>query len=259
MLKGYTAVTVSSCLLAALLTVSSSVTAPAAECLSGPNTQSGPGTHWRYRINHSTGQRCWYLKRLGESARRRPTSENPTVSRTPRGGSEQAPAEAATEVTSSIKSWFSSTFSAFTGFGRSATNTETNEAAANDTTSKQPGSERTEQRKSQQSRSEQQAKASPSEPERKRSDTARAPSESLQVQILEAAGDKFVPGAATELSEDEKRTAIEAVGDKDVFALQTVLEDWQKELYEQFLQWRITQLMLHTSDEKISRSHTTSD
>jgi len=77
--------------------------------------------------------------------------------------------------------------------------------------------------------------------------------------ILEAAGDKFVPGAATELSEDEKRTAIEAVGEKDVFALQTVLEDWQKELYEQFLQWRITQLMLHTGDEKISRSDATLD
>jgi len=260
MLKGYTAVAVSSCLLAALLTVSSSVTARAAECLSGPNTQSGPGTHWRYRINHSTGQRCWYLKRLGESARRRPTSESPTVSRTPRGGgSEQAPAEAATEVTSSIKSWFSSTFSAFTGFGRSATNTETNEASANDTTSKQPGSERTEQRKSQQSRSEQQAKAIQSEPEKKRSDTARAPSESLQVKILEAAGEKFVPGAATELSEDEKRTAIEAVGEKDVFALQTVLEDWQKELYEQFLEWRITQLMFHASDEKISSSRVSSD
>ena len=258
MLKRYAAITVLSCLLAAPLTVSSSATARAAECLSGPNAQSGPGTHWRYRINHATGQHCWYLKRVGEAARPRPTSESPANSRTPRsGGSEPAPTEAATEVTSSIKAWFSSTFSSFS-FGRSATNTETNEASANDTTSK-PGSERTEQRKSQQSKSEQQAKASPSEPEKKRSDTARAPSAALQAQILEAAGDKFLPGTAPEQSEDEKRTAIEAVGEKDVFALQTMLEDWQKELYEQFLEWRITQLMLHTSDEKISRSHATSD
>jgi flagellar biosynthesis GTPase FlhF len=181
--------------------------------------------------------------------------------RTPRsGGSEPAQSEASTEVTSAIKAWFSSTFSAFTGFRRSATTTETNEPSANDdsTTSKQPGSERTEQRKSQQSKAEQQAKASPSEPEKKRSDTARAPSTPLQVQILEAAGDKFVPGAA-ELSEDEKRTAIEAVGEKDVFALQTVEEAWQKELYEQFLEWRITQLMFRASDEKISSSRASSD
>jgi hypothetical protein len=193
---------------------------------------------------------------LGQAARPRPASES---SPTPRSGAaEPAPAGAATEVTSSIKAWFSSTFSSFTGFGRSATNTETNEASANETTVKQSSSERSEQRKSQQSKAEQQVKASQSEPERKRSDTARAPSAPfqpsapLQMQILEAAGDKFVPGAASELSEDEKRTAIEAVGDKDVFALQTAEEDWQKELYQQFLEWRIKHLMFHASDEKIS-------
>jgi hypothetical protein len=107
---------------------------------------------------------------------------------------------------------------------------------------------------------EQQAKASQSKPEKEKSDTARAPNRvaPLQVPILEAAGDKFVPDAPTEMSEDEKRTAIEAVGEKDVFAQQTVLEEgWQKELYEQFLEWRIKQLMFHASDEKISDSHAT--
>jgi hypothetical protein len=262
MLKRYAAVAVSSCLLAVLLTVSSSVTARAAGCLSGPNAQSGPGTHWRYRINHSTGQRCWYLKRLGEAARPRPSSESVATPRTPRSGSPEPAQSEAPAETSSIRAWFSSTFSAFAGFGRSVLNAGTNEASANDNaaTSKQPGSERGEQGKTQQSKLEQQAKASQSEPEKKRTDTAaRAPSTPLQMSILEAAGDKFVPGAATELSDDEKKKAIEAVGEKDVFALQTVLEDWQKELYEQFLQWRITQLMLHTGDEKISRSHATSD
>ena len=260
MSKKYAAIAVSS-LLAGLLTVSSSVTAQAAECLSGPNAQSGPGTHWRYRINHATGQRCWYLKRVGETARPRPASESPAISRAPRsGGSEPASAsEAATEKSSSIRAWFSSTFSAFTALGRSVTNTETNEASANDNsaTSKQQNNERTEQKKSQQSKSEQQAKASQSEPERKKSDTARAPNRvaPLLVPILEAAGDKFVPDATTEMTEDEKRVAIEAVGEKDVFAQQTVLEeDWQKELYEQFLEWRIKQLMFHASDEKISDS-----
>src|SRR2546421_7053831 len=99
MSERYGAVVVTSCLLAGLLTVSSSVTARAAECLSGPNAQSGPGTHWRYRIKHATGQRCWYLKRVGETARPRPALESPATSRAPRsGGSEPAPAsEASTD------------------------------------------------------------------------------------------------------------------------------------------------------------------
>lgn len=260
MSERYAAVAVTSCLVAGLLTVSSSVTAHAAECLSGPNAQSGPGTYWRYRINHATGQRCWYLKRVGEAARSRPSSESLATPRTPRSGSsEPAQSEASTE-TSSIRAWFSSTFSAFAGLGRSVMNTGTNEASANDNaaTSKQPGSERTEQGKAQQSKLEQQSKSTQTKPEKEKSDTARAPSAPLYVQILEAAGDKFVPGATTEISEDEKRTAIEAVGEKDVFALQTRLEeDWQKELYEQFLEWRIGQLMFQASDEKISDSHAT--
>jgi hypothetical protein len=260
MSEKYAAIAVSS-LLAGLLAVSSNVAAHAAECLSAPNAQSGSGTHWRYRIKHATGERCWYLKRVGESARARPASESPAIPRAPRsGGSEPAPApEASTEKSSSIRAWFSSTFAAFTGLGRSITSTETHEATANDNsaTSKQPNSDRTEQKKSQQSKSEQQAKSTQTKSEKEKSDTARAPSRiaSLLVPILEAAGDKFVPGATTELTEDEKRTAIEAVGEKDVFAQQTVLEeDWQKDLYEQFLEWRIRQLMFHASDEKISDS-----
>ncbi len=258
MSERYAAVAVTSCFLAGLLTVSSSVTARAAECLSAPNAQSGPGTHWRYRVNHATGERCWYLKRVGEAARARPSSESPAISRAPRAGaSEPAPPSEAPTEKSSIRAWFSSTFAAFTGLGRSITNTETNEASTNDNaaTSKQPNSERAEQKKSQQSKSEQQSKSIQTKPEKEKSDTARVQSAPLQVPILEAAGDKFVPGATTEMSEDEKRTDIEAVGEKDVFALQTVLEeDWQKELYEQFLEWRIKQVMFHASDEKISDS-----
>jgi flagellar biosynthesis GTPase FlhF len=254
-------VLVTSCLLAGLLTALSSVTARAAECLSSPNAQSGPGTHWRYRIKHATGERCWYLKRVGEAARPRRASESPATSRAPRSSvSEPAPAsEASTEKSSSIRAWFSSTFAAFTGLGKSITNTETNEAPANDNaaTSKQPNSERAEQKKSQQSKSEQQSKSGQSKTEKEKSDTARAPNRiaPLQVSILEAAGDKYVPDATTEMTEDEKRTAIEAVGEKDVFAQQTKLEeDWQRELYEQFLEWRIKQLMFLASDEKISDS-----
>jgi hypothetical protein len=256
MSERYAAVVVTSCLLVGLLIVSSSVTAGAAECLSGPNGQSGPGTHWRYRINHATGQRCWYLKRVGEAARARPSSENQGTPRTARSNSSEpaTPAEAPAEKSSSIRSWFSSTFSAFTALGRSVTNTETNEAPANDSSAagKQSNNERTEQKKSQQSRPEQQAKAGQSRPEREKSETARAPSRAASLQlILEAAGDKDVPDAETNLSAEEQKTAIEAVGEKEVFASHTVrapdlpkvLEDWQRELYEEFLMWRIKQLM----------------
>src|SRR5205085_828445 len=149
---------------------------------------------------------------------------------------------------SSIRAWFSSTFAAFTGLGRSVTNSETNDAPANDNaaTSKQPNSERAEQRKSQQSKSEQQSKSGQSKPEKQKSETARAPNRIApqQVSILEAAGDKDVPDATTEMTEDEKRTAIEAVGEKDVSIPQPVLEnDWQKELYDQFLEWRVKQIL----------------
>jgi hypothetical protein len=100
---------------------------------------------------------------------------------------------------------------------------------------------------------EQPSKAGQSKPEKEKSDTARAPNRvaPLLVPILEAAGDKYVPDDTTEMSEDEKRTAIEAVGEKDIFASQTrreqdwqkELEGWQRELYEHFLMWRIRQLM----------------
>jgi hypothetical protein len=248
MLEKRAAVVVTSCLLAGLLTISSGAMTQAAECLSGPNAQSGPGTHWRYRINHSTGQRCWYLKRAGESARPRRSSESLATPNPPRSGGTEpaAPAEASTEK-SSIRSWFSSTFSAFAGLGRSSTNTEANEAPANDNSaaSKQPDSERAEQKKSQQSKLEQQSKSGQSKPEKEKSDTARSPSRAAPLQlILEAAGDKDVPDGATTLSAEEQKTAIEAVGDKDVFGPRTELtNDWQKELYEQFLEWRIKQLM----------------
>ena len=253
MFERHAAVAIVSCLFAGLLAVTSSDTARAAECLSAPNAQSGPGTHWRYRIRHATGERCWYLKRVGEAARPRPSSESPTASRAPRSASSEpaAPAEASTEK-SSIRAWFSSTFAAFTALGKSVTNTEANEAPANDhsATGKQPNNERTEQKRAQQGKTEQVAKAVQSKPEK--DNAARAPSRAASLQIiLEAAGDKDVPDAPASLSAEEQKIALEAVGEKDVFASQTVrepvlqkeLEEWQRELYEQFLMWRIRLLM----------------
>src|SRR5215467_13768228 len=46
----------------------------ASGCLAAPNRESGPGTHWNYRINQTTKERCWYLKKVGAHSRARPTS-----------------------------------------------------------------------------------------------------------------------------------------------------------------------------------------
>ncbi len=35
--------------------------APAAGCLAAPNGQAPEGRHWVYRIDNTTGQRCWHL------------------------------------------------------------------------------------------------------------------------------------------------------------------------------------------------------
>jgi len=65
------------------------------------------------------------------------------------------------------------------------------------------------------------------------------------VSILEAAGDKIVPDAPIEPEEGVLKSAIEAVGDKDVDTPPPELEaHWQQALFEEFLQWRVKQLML---------------
>jgi hypothetical protein len=63
------------------------------------------------------------------------------------------------------------------------------------------------------------------------------------VLILEAAGDKPVLNPPTLWGQDLQR-AIEAIGDKDVVVAPSDLrEDWQQALYEEFLRWRLRQLI----------------
>jgi hypothetical protein len=61
--------------------------------------------------------------------------------------------------------------------------------------------------------------------------------------LLEAAGDKPVPGL-TKVAASDLKTAIEAVGDKDVVAAPAgAKEDWQQALYEEFIRWRLKQVL----------------
>jgi hypothetical protein len=49
-----------------LTTTSHSQTVAADDCLSGPKGETPPGSHWYYRIEHSTKRHCWYLREEGD-------------------------------------------------------------------------------------------------------------------------------------------------------------------------------------------------
>jgi len=168
----------------------------ASKCLTEPNRASGPGTQWKYRIDQTTKQRCWYLKQDGERSRPRPTSvAHATRSRVTREAStpsRAAPVEVAApaENDSSITSWFSATFNAL--IGSSAPTTEAQPAAT---------------------------EAPP--PRKRRVSAAERP----------------------EPSKSARAQQLPAAADKDVVASSDRQSEWQKALYEEFLQWRVKQLM----------------
>jgi hypothetical protein len=173
----------------------------ASGCLSAPNRESGPGTHWNYRINQSTKERCWYLKKVGAKSRARPTSvAKATRSRVTREVAAATPSRAApvevaapAENDKSIRSWFAETFNALSS--SSAPTTQTREPAANE-----------------------------APPPRKRRAATAEHTENKTAR-------------AQELPE-----AKEATEDKAVAARSDQQAEWQA-LYEEFLQWRVKQLM----------------
>jgi hypothetical protein len=46
--------------------------ARAADCLTGPNRQPGPGGHWYFHLDHANDRKCWYLV---EATGRAPAAE----------------------------------------------------------------------------------------------------------------------------------------------------------------------------------------
>jgi hypothetical protein len=50
------------------IVASSSARAAADDCLTEPQGQAPQGQHWYFRTEHTTKQRCWYLRELGEKA-----------------------------------------------------------------------------------------------------------------------------------------------------------------------------------------------
>jgi hypothetical protein len=175
----------------------------ASGCLAAPNRESGPDTHWNYRISQTTKQRCWYLKKVGGRSHPRPTAvAHATRSRVTRDAaatpSRAAPVEVAApgENESSITSWFAATFSALSG--SSAPTTEAREPAANE-----------------------------APPPRKRRVSTAERTESSK----------------TARAQQLPATTAEAAEAKAVDPTPKSEPEWQKALYEEFLQWRVKQLM----------------
>jgi hypothetical protein len=178
----------------------------ASGCLAAPNRESGPGTHWNYRINQTTKQRCWYLKKVGGKSRPRPTDvAHAARSRVTREAaatpSRAAPVEIApAENESSIKSWFAATFSVLSGTG--ATSNQTREPATNE--------------------------APPARKRRANTAERTENSKSARAQQL--------PSTNAEAAEDREVNTSSKSDSKSE-------PEWQKTLYEEFLQWRVKQLM----------------
>jgi hypothetical protein len=122
-----------------------------------------------------------------------------------------------------------------TGATRETDDSTTNEATFS---RKRLVSERSEVRKPQEGKSEQRTKSKQSKSQREQdadvSNQRRL--SALSVHILEAAGDKYVPDAVTDLSIEKLISAIEAVGDKDVAPPRSDLaEDWQRARAQQLM------------------------
>jgi hypothetical protein len=243
------------CFVVGLFAIAASHTAGAAECFPGPDFKPDPGTRWDYRVDSATKQGCWYIKDIGASSRRRKgevarssrsvpasssTLESATTSGTPRSDRVEVPP--APTPQSFIKAWFSSTFAPLTGFPNTYSTTETDEPATNGpSVTPKRDNESTVTKQRQQSKSEQQAKVAQRKSVREQGESKRA--QRTIASIFEAAGDKPVLSPPI-LSGQDLQKAIEAVGDKDVVIAPTDRqEDWQQALYEEFLRWRLRQLI----------------
>lgn len=198
------------CLVASLFAIDNSTANAATDCLASPDRQSGASARWHYRIDPTTHQRCWYLKRAGSSARARPSrlararSLNETRD-TPSGVARRAsaaranPSEASTDTESSIKAWFTSTFGALSG----SSSTEPNAAA--------------------------EPSASQSSPARKQ--RTNAATERSEQTKASRAQQRSSPSAAASAAEPTPAT-------------QTINSEQEKALYQEFLEWRAQQILL---------------
>jgi len=246
-------------LIAALFTVGVSEAAHSLECFAGPDFQPPSGGRWQYQTDPATKQGCWYVEEPGASSRRRTgkvvhsARPVPATSASERTSALDAPPSARRDDTPavapvpSINEWFLSKLSSLTESFRTYSPAETQQDATTTLppTPKPRPNEAMRPRKAEPRSSEQQSKVAQRKPvlEKGKSAGARQRYSTSAVALLEASGDKPVTGVSSRLGH-ELQKAIEAVGDKDVVtAVADSQEDWQRALYEEFLQWRVMQVM----------------
>ena len=83
-----------------LATISHGATPAADDCLSGPKDPAPNGSHWYYRIDHTTKRNCWYLKgeKLSQNAAPNSSTAETTTQRSIADAHAELPAQAAIEA-----------------------------------------------------------------------------------------------------------------------------------------------------------------
>jgi hypothetical protein len=218
-----------------LLAVVVPLSAPAyaSECLSSPG-ESAPGRHWFYWTDKVSKQRCWFAKEAAEKPARYRSEDGSFLRNQSSGDYQQALPVAPTEAESPVKSWFSSNFPSWNGWG---SRTEAEEAAPTEATLPQKRSESARKHVKTFQQTKQKHKFERHVSERTKQKVA------LRVaRVPETAGRKDGPVARFEFDKNWQ-SVMDAVREKDVLTGRTEVEDWQKALYEEFLVWRTKQIM----------------
>ena len=247
------------CLVAGLFIIGVSDTAYPNECFPGPDFQPPPGTRWQYRTESAKNEACWYIEKSGAPSKRNQreaarssrsvqassASEKATMTGAPR--TEQREATPTVDPFPPITTWFWSMFSGLTDSVSSYAPAETDQGASSSPipAPKPRPSELMVTKKGVAGKSEQPGKVAQRKPvqEKKGSEGVQQRYSISAVAVLEAAGDKPVPGVSKLVRQDFQK-AMEVVGDKDVAAAPAEpQEGWQRALYEEFLQWRLQQVM----------------
>jgi hypothetical protein len=242
------------CFAASVFTANLSSTSQAAECFPGPEFQPRAGTRWQYRRDPATNKGCWYVEGHDGSGRRAAKSpashSGPSAAPAPSQKTTNVAAQQAErrDLTSAVKDWFSPKVPEATDLPDAYLDTRQDAlrkpALARKRTTNKATPGKTEQ---------------PKKTAEGKLSGEQAKSGGIQdrflisaIGLLEAAGDKPVPGLPI-LAQSDLKTAIEAVGDKDMVAAPAgPKEDWQQALYEEFLQWRLRQV-LHEKARTIRR------
>jgi hypothetical protein len=254
---------ISICLAAGLLTETLSSTAQSAECFPGPDFQPPAGTRWQYQRDSATNNGCWYVQGLnvrGDSRTATRSSRSGVASAASQKTTKMAPPRAERrDMTPAMTGWFSPNSWGRADLPDAYSERDQDELRRPVLTPERSQSSRAISKAIRDTKERPNKIAQP-KPGREQHASAGAQDRySISaVARLEAAGDKPVPGLLPVPASDLKK-AIEAVGDKDVVpSAAGPKDDWQQVLYEEFLRWRLRQV-LHEKARTIRRELDTSE